>query len=264
MTHRTLPRAAAALLLLGAGAAEAQGGLRLGVLPASVLRNESTLIAHSLVPDFSPHGWAGLVCGPARCELRPIRLERRDTSESRDSADKLEIVYAKAGRRAPIKGESTLVLLQGLAPAAGAIVPTWFTLRSLRVPQDAASGSMGVTIVGPGRGTWQLVPRWNPKGTDSFVNFYLETRPPGGEARRQLLGRIAMDALERGVSPKDLLIWAGDLDGDGRIDLITRTGPKSAQPGLRLWLSSRATGDQMVGPAAELSEWADVEEAEGC
>lgn len=262
--RRPLSNASAAAALLLAGGALAQATQRLGVLPASVLRNESTIIARSLLPGFTVQRWSGLVCGPARCELRPVRLELRELPDPVDQAAKLSIVYPQAGRRTPVKGEYTVVLLQGAAPAAGGTVPTWFTLRTPRVPQDAASGSMGVTIVGPGRGTWQLVPRWNPKGGNDGLTYYLETKAPDGTPRRQPLGRIAMEALQQGVSPKDLLIWAGDLDGDGRIDLITRTDAKSAKPGLRLWLSSRAGSDEMVGPAAELGEWEDVAESEGC
>ena len=244
-------------------AAEAvvQDAPRFGILPASVLRNESTAIAKSLLPDFSAEGWVGLVCGAARCELRPLTLGVL-YGQSAESEDIGIVHHPRPVRRKPVKSEYTIALLNGFARVPGAPIPTWFTLRTPRVPRDAASGSLGMTIQAPGGATWQIVPRWNAKGSDDFLTFYLETKGPHGPMRRQSLGRISLAVVQTGVSPKDVLVWAGDLDRDGKIDLITRMDPKSMQPGLQLWLSTLAQGDSLVGSAAELSVWTDVEAAE--
>lgn len=232
---------------------------KFGILPASVLRNESTVISSAQSAGLSGKGWAGLVCGAARCELRPVRLDIGTAADGR-----IAIVYPQAGRRKPVKGEYTIALVRGFSATDKAAVPTWFTLRTPRNPSDAASGSLGVSLQVPGQPDWRMVPRWALGKENDFLTFYLEAGNPGAAQRRQALGRVSLEVVDNGIKPRDVLIWAGDLDGDGKIDLITRTGPNSAQPGLQLWLSGQAKGAQLVAPAAELTDWTDVEEAEGC
>lgn len=232
---------------------------KFGILPASVLRNESTVISVAQAAGLSSKGWAGLVCGAARCELRPVRLDVSAASDGR-----VVIVYPQAGRRKPVKGEYTIALVRGFSAKAQATVPTWFTLRTPRSPADIASGSLGVSLQVPGQSDWRMVPRWALGKDHDFLTFYLESGRPGAAQRRQVLGRVSLEAVDNGIKPRDVLIWAGDLDGDGKMDLITRTGPNSAQPGLQLWLSGQAKGEQLVAPVAELTNWTDVEEAEGC
>ena len=127
-----------------------------------------------------------------------------------------------------------------------------------------SSGSLGLLLPVPGQLDWRLVPRWAANKDNDFLTFYLEVGKLGAAYRRQALGRVSLEVVDNGIKPRDVLIWAGDLDGDGKMDLITRTGPNSAQPGLQLWLSGQAKGEQLVAPAVELSNWTDVEEAMGC
>lgn len=232
---------------------------KFGILPASVLRNESTQIGATQVLGIGEKGWAGLVCGVSRCELRPIRLEAKT-----QAGGQMSVVYPVAGRRPVVRGEYTIALVRGFSAFSRAEVPTWFTLRTPRSPLDAANGSLGISIQVPGQSTWRLMPRWAGGGSNDFVTFHLETERLGQSHQRQALGRVNLEVINAGIKAKDVLIWAGDLDGDGKIDLITRTGPNSSQPGLQLWLSGQAQGQQLVGPAAELTDWADIEEALGC
>lgn len=51
--------------------------------------------------------------------------------------------------------------------------------------------------------------------------------------------------------------WAGDLDGDGKIDLLITAGPHYAQETSRLFLSSKARKGQLVNEVAKY-------EAPGC
>jgi len=261
MLNRMLAAAALALLpaLPGVQAAPqaAASSSPLSLLPASVLRSQATRVSRAVLPRFQPKGWLALVCAPAGCELRPVSLALGEVEAGADDWS----IEAR-NRKAPVRGEFTVVLLQGGSLAAGASVPTWFTLRTPRRVEDAAAGSMGVRIDGQGSTQgrhWQIVPRWNPHG-EPRLRYGLEA----AGVKPQVLGPIGMEAVERGVGPKDLLIWAGDLDGDGRIDLITRTGTSAQEPGLVLWLSSRAAPGAQVGEAAQLPAWVDVTEAEGC
>jgi hypothetical protein len=52
--------------------------------------------------------------------------------------------------------------------------------------------------------------------------------------------------------PHFTLHWAGDMDGDGRLDLITTFSEKYSVFPTRLWLSSAARDQQLVGVAASL------------
>jgi hypothetical protein len=251
--------AAAVLALLASAQAAppppaAPSSSALSLLPASVLRSQATRVSRALLPRFQPKGWLALVCAPAGCELRPVNLALGPVEAGVDDWS----IEAR-NRKPPVRGEFTVVLLQGASLAAGTPVPTWFTLRTPRRVEDASAGSMGVRIDGSEGRRWQIVPRWNPQG-EPRLSYHLE----GSGSRPQVLGQIGMEAVERGVGPKDLLIWVGDLDGDGRIDLITRTSPSASAPGLVLWLSSRAAPGEPVGQAAELSSWLDVTEAEAC
>ena len=72
----------------------------------------------------------------------------------------------------------------------------------------------------------------------------------GNGETRMSLGRIASPSDE-GVDPDSglALLWAGDLDRDGRLDLVFEGSDKNSGE-VCVWLSSRATGGQLVGQAA--------------
>ncbi len=61
--------------------------------------------------------------------------------------------------------------------------------------------------------------------------------------------RIQISAKDSDGQPQDWrLLWAGDLDGDGKIDFITRVSGDGDS--VDLYLSGSARGNQIVGPAA--------------
>lgn len=219
------------------------------ILPASILRKAALLAATDAT---TRRNWRGLVCGDNGCELRSIRLTFHDTPDQ----GQIQISHLPAKKKTT-PGEFTIALIGGSGSRAWNSVPTWFTLRTPRDPDDVINGSLGVTIHSPQSGGHRLIPRWNTDAQE--LTLYLESRQ-----QRQRLGLIAPEALNAGLKTRDLLIWAGDLDGDGKIDLITRVSIDSTANGLHLWLSSLAGKNEMVGLAASLPSWADVEEAEGC
>ncbi len=64
---------------------------------------------------------------------------------------------------------------------------------------------------------------------------------PADEAER-------LDALcSNGILDSLSVQWAGDLDGDGRLDLVTKLSPKYSFYPRRLYLSSAAEEGMMVG-----------------
>ena len=88
-------------------------------------------------------------------------------------------------------------------------------------------------------GTWRFEPKakavWLTDGTRRQKIADIEERPEG----------ISPDEWAHG----DALLWAGDLDRDGRLDVITAlTGDDGAT--MCVWLSSRAAAGEVVGKAA--------------
>lgn len=226
--------------------------LPFSILPASIIRNSSIDLTAEAAPKAKR--WVGLVCAPHGCELRPVRL----TKTTPKNGTGVRFSYVPPAKHKIAKREYTIALLGGLHEGQSKTeVPTWFTLRSLRRTEDAASGSLGVTINTPTTGEYCLVPRWNQ--TERMLNLYLET-----QTQRQLLGHIALESVNAGLKPRDILVWAGDIDNDGKLDLITRVTPDNTISGLHLWLSSRASNGEFVGIGASLDGWEDIDEAAGC
>ena len=84
---------------------------------------------------------------------------------------------------------------------------------------------------------------WTPR----VVEYVLVLFSGYGEGLRQELRRI--DVVDEDSPPS--LIWAGDLDGDGKTDLFMDLTHHYNVTMLTLFLSSRARPGQIVGKAAE-------------
>jgi hypothetical protein len=71
--------------------------------------------------------------------------------------------------------------------------------------------------------------------------------------KRQLLGSLVFDIEGPGpVSARQYLRWAGDLDGDGKLDLLIEFGMSGSTETV-LFLSSRAQDGELVGAAASFT-----------
>lgn len=201
-------------------------------------------------------GWWGLVCGKTTdCRLVPLRLTitpaRHEVYDS-DPVPSQWLVWSPlpstGNLHAVFKPVRTLV---GLPLAAGP-VKTWLQ-RGMDgpYPDPGRIATMEVAIpVGSGA-TALLVPRLRPavqqgNGSDQPESLMLELRVG---RQRQLLDAFDYGGAEplTPVDPKDYLVWAGDLDGDGKLDLLLNTGGCSRK--LALWLSSRAKAPEMIGLA---------------
>lgn len=224
------------------------------ILPASILRPEGVALDTQNLSRFQ--NWHGLVCSIKGCELRPVLINfdaARDANASLVEG-KMHIHYSPLKK---IKGEFTIAFIGGNPEKSVAPLPTWFTSRTPRTAKDAENGSLGITLDTPTQGDFRLVPRWNKRSNNSYLTLYLENKK-----QRQSLGQISLEAVNAGLKTRDILIWAGDMDGDGKIDLITRVGDSKTPTGLRLWLSSERGDNEMVGIAATLKNWTDIEEQE--
>jgi hypothetical protein len=209
--------------------------------------------------------WRALVCVQSSCELRSVKFNFEK------DVQKPEILHISLIRNRSGKlGEMTVAVFSGL-PNSDNPVKTYFTTRSPRTALDSVSGTIGIAFDMPNSGLCKILPRWNHEAADKAMTVYVEQ----GQ-QRQAIGKIPIEALSRRFKTRDILIWAGDLDGDGKLDLITRNTPDAygvnssgsdavISNGLNLWLSSIATSGSMMGLAASLDNWEDiVEEESGC
>lgn len=153
--------------------------------------------------------------------------------------------------------ESLLALVRGVDGTQP--LPTVFNANSSRSGDDERYGSLGISLRMPNGAAARVVPRLSTDAQQLTVYFETDTQ-------RQVLGRLSAATIERALLPRDLVLWAGDLDQDGKVDLISRLSPTQTDiSGLYLWLSGRASDGQLVGPASESDRWAVAyHEGAGC
>jgi hypothetical protein len=180
-------------------------------------------------------GWAALVCKVSTCELRPI-VVATDELEGRDPPPTTALQSLKL-----VEDEAVIAILRGLPDGTQHDVPTWFTEHTPRAPADEVNGSLGVTITADNGNAYHLMPRWNPQAAQ--LTFYLETKN-----QRQQLALFDIDYINvLEIKTTHVLKWAGDIDGDGRIDLITGNESSADLTAIHLWLSSHASQGQITG-----------------
>lgn len=64
----------------------------------------------------------------------------------------------------------------------------------------------------------------------------------------------ALYTTDAGDDPHWELVWAGDLDGDGALDLVLEAAHHYNRRTLRLFLSSAAHGEELLGEVARFSQ----------
>ncbi len=209
-------------------------------------------------------GWWALACGPLGCALSATRLSVRPAMH--DVYDG-EPVPSQKLQWAPLPANGAQVLavfkpirsLAGRLPLRAGPVTTWLHAGLTSYPRGSRPGTME-TPVPAGQGAPVLVlPRLveGADGADPTIEIELRIGP-----QRQSLGRsgfgIEGPQVLRGP---DYLRWAGDLDGDGRPDLLVRL-PGSGAVDVALYLSSLAGPGELVGLAGRF-QYADPASA-GC
>lgn len=218
------------------------------ILPPETLGDGIVLFAsseHSLPTD----GWSVLRCQKDRCEVAPIALILETTSKSED----LSMVQVRS-TGSPMEGNGKFIaLLHGIS-AQRAVRPA-FRPSTPRQAKDAELGTIGVWVSSnaePPFDLYRVMPR-SPRVVDeeSEISLNIETAD-----RMQSVGSIPVQFFFGSPKTRDLLRFSGDLDGDGRLDFITRIpvggGTAQTQSGFNfsLWLSSLAKSMEVLGLAA--------------
>jgi hypothetical protein len=253
--HRSLiARLAAApvVAVLAAGSAIADGPAD----PAAIAHvpAEGYPWATELPPDDVPGGaYAALACSEGRCRLEPARVQwtsaRVDTTEG------------------PVDG----LRLEGVAPAGSIVL--------LRGIDGMLDGPVATEYLNP---DFPLLPEpggdepaplaWRAGDSTREIRLQLEDQADGacpssncdgvwtlhGDSAPVELARAGVDAIYEStglLAPADFLVWAGDLDRDGRLDLIVRPQSRPDSMELRLLLGRDRATDGEWRAAASFYWW---------
>lgn len=197
--------------------------------------------------------WLALACNKKACSFEPASLKVSNEAWQGHYDDQ------------PTSGQYLLFKQSG---ASGSKVIAWFEsatalpwLRLGTIPsyytgadktaRPSGKGTLEIAIVLPGGETAKLVPmlvtaepaaKLSNQYTPQSDSFFLQLRAKG--KRQLLLGELGMcsHTIDRGY-----LLWAGDMDRDGKTDylinFIDEDGP------VHLYLSSLAGARQLVGLA---------------
>lgn len=206
-------------------------------LPIVVVEQDRNYPAGTFRPD---QPWLGLHCADDHCEVRDA-----DIVVSASSATGImeidEPIDVLGG------GEELLALFQGMAVSPGP-VDTWFRMRVF--PYESRQYTALLRLG-----------RWDVPNPHAPLALFSVTLPDQGGYRyhvtdgvtRQFL--FATDLSGHYGEPKIPIVhWVGDLNGDGRPDLLLSIPDDGCGYDDRLYLSSSEPGTLLV-KAAQLSGW---------
>jgi hypothetical protein len=205
--------------------------------------------------NYAPgSAWLALLCASGGCQLRPVTLETQPVTKHPYDGDPIP------GQRLVWRGLDVVRQVPLLTLKAAPGMP-WLTPRPVPtfyrggepIPRATGRGTMESRIDLGGGEHALLVPRLVKgkanAGGDAEGRMDLQLRV--GKAR-QVLGQFGFDILGlRPVPPEEYLLWAGDLDADGKPDFLISFGMGSYDIGL--FLSSLAKPGELVGEAGRFT-----------
>lgn len=190
--------------------------------------------ARGTLPRTGP--WLGLFCESADCELRTIRVSVA-ASEHENALGEFEETEELAALDKPI------AIFHGTQLKAGPVT-TWRGVE----PSGRAFG--GTSVIG----RWNVPDHhkpfelsWSEQANGEGYRYYLSHG-----AKKQMLVETALETHDgEDISP--IIHWVGDMDGDGKLDMLISVSGESCTYDFRLYLSSQAGKGELVGKAAQLS-----------
>jgi hypothetical protein len=215
--------------------------------------------------------WLALVCKKNNCTLQGARLRVNETKVPQYDGDPVlgqELVYL------PLHGGT----FDGAVIAAlksNSAKPKWFkpgVVKSYyagdgQIKRPKSAGTMEALIdSGKAATNAILMPvLWLPTAqstkqkildiggiSDAVENGIVRLQLRSG-SRRQFLGDFGFDIEgARAIAPEEYLNWAGDLDGDGQLDLLIEYSMGQGTSRV-LYLSSQAGVDEITGQAASFN-----------
>jgi hypothetical protein len=207
-------------------------------------------------------GWLALVCGKT-CALQTVNMRTQAITKHPYDSEPVpgqRITFVPWGDKLP------LVWINSVTSDlhAGSVV-TWLHRGMARYPKPATAGAMEIQIPVPDQAAAMLVPqlvRESVSADGAPVPEHVAVELRIGN-QRQTLSKMFQGIggwadIARG---KQLLLWAGDMDGDGKLDLLLAPNGGDGSS-MQLYLSSMAGEGQIVGLAGEFNYF--PVESSGC
>lgn len=205
------------------------------------------LVSIEYSADYAPYAegtlprqgsWLGLYCDGSDCEIRhaAVKISSSTAKNVVDEDEAIDVLDI---------GDSPFALFHGATLKPGKVV-TWFKAESS--PYDTSAYTQ-LQRLGRWQMPWGVTPltiSWVKLPEYGGFRYYISD----GKAKQFLLAVDLEDHYGGDTAPH--IYWVGDLDGDGKIDLLL-TLHDGCSYDERLYLSSLATGQAFIKKAAQLS-----------
>jgi hypothetical protein len=189
--------------------------------------------------------YLAVTCDKGACALVPtqVTIANQDV-ETHEGTESLPVMHADLKTHA-------LFLVQGVPGVAAGPVKTWYVNERFLAADDAAS-------MAPARRRLERAVSLDDGAAVSFDGHWLQGQDPScsgpGCGTRELAWKVRFGETERTLAAlwpdgivgeegmlgvDDVLIWVGDLDGDGRPDFVIRPQARPDYLELSLFLSTQ-------------------------
>ncbi len=188
-------------------------------------------------------GWQVLACVDSRCELRPAEVVVKNGSATNvlDEEEPVTLMEPPA-----IDGATPVAWFHGTGIPSRPVI-TWHVLDQLKTAFDSRQFRILART-----GNWVI-----PGPTDAKLSW---VKIPDGSKRyhlsaagkKQFLFQVE-DEGHYGGDTTPVVHWAGDLDGDGQVDLLIDLPDDNCGFDERLYLSKDAGPGKLVRKAAQVA-----------
>ena len=180
-----------------------------------------------------PATWTGVFCSNTECKLEPVQLSFSKTTEMGHDGD--EPLLKAAFDRKPLFAIAGFPKIKSSTARAHSSVPESLLKSPTRAMADGCALKSRLVSHEAGGRTISLTYNCGDVWQD--------------------LGPVTIDNAF-GSKDSPALVWAGDLDGDGKTDLLIDTSSRRGEgTDLTLWLSTSAKQGCPLGEAATFSWW---------